>query len=158
MGVLGKLCHKHGGGALCHKHGGDALVYKSQAPEDATVEVEMGPVDWHCLTYDVDHVARVSCTAAFTAGSGTVTRTQGGSSDTSQAFAVHPNRGAAAEVTFSMRVTLTECSGPEDPGVHGDVVAVQGAASGTASAALPVGSDATVVVSFDASGRMTGVR
>lgn len=157
MADEGKLCYKRGGDALCYKHGGDgALVYKSRPVGETVVDVELAPVDWHCLTYDQDHTAVVSCSGRFTQGGGSV---ETSSSGTKWTFTIRRTDRTETKFQISFQVVSTRCIGDEDPGVHASVVATQTSEGEgfSADAGVPVGSDGTITVSFGADGRLKRV-
>ena len=159
MSDLGKLCHKYGGTALAYKRGGNALVFKTQTttPGNCVIEVDWRPQTWICQTYNIEHQIVFTCTGAFTAGSGSVTRTAGTSSVT---FTLSGISGTATfTITFSNN---SGCSTTEDPGVKVNIIAAQSGATPRmlTNTHCPMANSGskTVSVSFDSSGKLTGVQ
>lgn len=158
----GDLCYKSGGNALCFKRGGSALVCKGDGLGDITVRVPWTPQHYVCTTYSQYHEISFSVSGAWTVGGGGAVLSQDdGGSETVIVIA----RPTARPAVFTLSISCsTPCSATdEDPGVSCDVFATQtGAhplskrgvsAPRTATGAFP----ATVSLSFDADGKLTGV-
>lgn len=157
MSDVGKLCHKSGGSSLAYKHGGNALIFKAARPGGCTVQVDCRPATWICQTYNVEHQNTFSCNGAFAVGGGNVARTASG---TSVVFTLTNITGPATfSVTFS---NASNCSTTEDPGVKVNVVAAQSGAVPRmkTNVRCPMVSEGvgSITVTFDASGKLTGVQ
>ena len=158
--MTGSLCYKHGSGSLCYKHSGTSLIFKGVKPTrpgECTVQVNWRPPTWICQTYHVEHQNQFSCTGSFTAGSGNVSRTASG---TSVVFILSNISGPA---TFTLSFSnVSNCVTTEDPGVTADFVAAQSGAAPrmktNVHCPLSSMSQGHVAVSFDASGKLSGVQ
>lgn len=156
----GDLCYKKGGNALARKKDGDALVYKAAPSKTATIRVPWTPQSYVCNTYSAYHEISFSCSGAFSSGAGSILSKSDGGTET--VFKVMVSQGPAV---FTVSVsTSTECSAAsEDPGVTCRVFAAQAGVTPMVRKTVPApraesGSAPTAVrVSFDASGKLTGI-
>ena len=159
MAGEGKLCYNRSNGQLCYKRSGDGrLIFKASTPGETIIDVELNPVNWHCLEYNQDHTAQVTCSGSFSSGSGSATTQKTGG--TSWVFTVSKTtRGSAAGFRIVFQVTSTGCISSEDPGVMASIVATQIKNNKvyTKEAQVPVGSNGQATVNFNADGVLTSI-
>lgn len=159
MAGEGKLCYKPNDGRLSFKRGGDGrLIFKASVPGETVIDVELNPVDWHCIEYDQDHTAQVTCSGAFSSGSGRSSSSKTGASTWTYTIE-ETTRGSSASFRIQFQVTLTGCVSSEDPGVMASIVATQIKNNKvyTKEASVPVQSNGSVTVNFDLNGILISV-
>lgn len=159
MAGEGKLCYKPNDGRLSFKRGGDGrLIFKASVPGETVIDVELNPVDWHCIKYDKDHTAQVTCSGAFSSGSGRSSSSKTGASTWTYTIE-ETTRGSSASFRIQFQVTSTGCISSEDPGVMASIVVTQIKNNKvyTKEAQVPVQSNGSVTVNFDSNGILISV-